>query len=404
MVWFHDIGVHVKLALIFISIFTEPAHSLFDITFRYTTFLERTYLFRMSDQHFEWFSILISRNWYSRQPRSFAFGITLSTQTRVAHKVWKIPPIRGGWIVFIFRRAVFWLLAFRQVQYFDFTKLACTSSSLFSFRHYVEHRTGLPIKSVNKIPLSGEVELFSFFEGPAFGCWHFDWFCLLIFSRNWRARQARSFAFGITLSTGQGCASSLEKFPLSGEVELFSFFEDLPFWLLAFRLVLSFDFTELACTSSSSPFYFRHYVEHGTGLRIKSEKIPPIWGGWINFIFSSSCFLAAGICGQVQYFDFTELACTSSSLFYFRHYVEHGTGLPIKSEQNPSIGAGWIDFIFLGAFFDLLAFGQVQNFDFTELACTSKLALLLSALRLAHLCNYGISVSLYRQVASWHQK
>jgi len=25
----------------------------------------------------------------------------------------------------------------------------------------------------------------------------------------------------------------------------------------------------------------------------------------------------------VQYFDFTELACTSSSLFYFWHYVEH---------------------------------------------------------------------------------
>jgi len=92
----------------------------------------------MSDQHFECFSILISRNWYSRQPRSFAFGITLSTQNRVAHKVWKTPPIRGGWIVFIFRRAVFWLLAFRLVQYFDFTELACTSSSLFYFRHYVE--------------------------------------------------------------------------------------------------------------------------------------------------------------------------------------------------------------------------------------------------------------------------
>ena len=30
----------------------------------------------MSNQHFEWFSILISRNWYSRQPGSFAFGIT----------------------------------------------------------------------------------------------------------------------------------------------------------------------------------------------------------------------------------------------------------------------------------------------------------------------------------------
>jgi len=41
MVWFHNIGVHVKLALFFISILTELAHSLFDFTFRYTTFSER---------------------------------------------------------------------------------------------------------------------------------------------------------------------------------------------------------------------------------------------------------------------------------------------------------------------------------------------------------------------------
>jgi len=106
-------------------------------------------------------------------------------ENRVAHKVWKNSIIGGGWIFFIFRGAVFWLLAFRLVQYFVFTELACTSSSLFYFRHYGEHETGLPIKS-EKIPLSGEVEIFSFFRGAVF-------------------------------------------------------------WLLAFGLVRSFDFTELAC-------------------------------------------------------------------------------------------------------------------------------------------------------------
>jgi len=51
----------------------------------------------------------------------------------------------------------------------------------------------------------------------------------ILISLNWRARQARSLTFGITLSTEQGCQYSLEKFPLSGEVELYSFFEDLSF-------------------------------------------------------------------------------------------------------------------------------------------------------------------------------
>jgi len=87
----------------------------------------------------------------------------------------------------------------------------------------------LRIKS-EKLHRSGEVELFSFFEGLSFGSWYFDWFSILI-SLNWRARQARSFTFGITLSTEQGCASSLEKFPLSEEVELFSFFRAPFFWL-----------------------------------------------------------------------------------------------------------------------------------------------------------------------------
>jgi len=97
-----------------------------------------------------------------------------------------------------------------MVQYFDFTKLVFTSTSIFCFRHYVRaHRTGLRIKS-KKLHRSGEVDLFSFLEGLSFGSWHFDWFSILI-SLNWRERQARSFAFGITLSTEQGCPYSLEK-------------------------------------------------------------------------------------------------------------------------------------------------------------------------------------------------
>jgi len=88
-------------------------------------------------------------------------------------------------------------------------------------------RTGLLIKS-GKILLSGEVEFFSFFEGLSFGCWHFDWFSIL-FSRNWRARQAHSFTFGITVNTKQGCPSSLKKSPYLGRLKYFHFFEGLSF-------------------------------------------------------------------------------------------------------------------------------------------------------------------------------
>jgi len=118
-----------------------------------------------------------------------------------------------------------WLLAFGLVQYIDFTELACTSSLLSYFWHYVEDRTGLRIKS-GENPLFGEVELFSFFLWLFFGCWHLDWSSILI-SRNRRARRVRSFTFDIALRTEQGCPYSLRKIPLSGEVELFSFFEGL---------------------------------------------------------------------------------------------------------------------------------------------------------------------------------
>jgi len=48
--------------------------------------------------------------------------------------------------------------------------------------------------SLNKIPLSGEVELLSFFLGLSLIYWHLDWFSLLI-SRNWRVRQDLLFYF-----------------------------------------------------------------------------------------------------------------------------------------------------------------------------------------------------------------
>jgi len=166
VVWFHDIGVHIKLALFLISIFTEPAHSLFNITFRYTTFLERTCLaclISILNGSVFWFhGIGIHVNLallLSALPWAHRIGLRIKSE--------KIPSIRGGWIVL-------------------------------------------------------------FFEGLSFGCWHFDWFSILI-SLNWRARQVRSFTFGITLSTEQGCPYSLQKIPLSGEVELFSFFEGLSF-------------------------------------------------------------------------------------------------------------------------------------------------------------------------------
>jgi len=45
------------------------------------------------------------------------------------------------------------------------------------------------------------------------------------------------------LTTEQGCPSSLKKFPVSGEIKLFSFFRGAVFWLLAFAQAQYFDFT-----------------------------------------------------------------------------------------------------------------------------------------------------------------
>ena len=187
MVWFHKIGVHVKLALICISIFMEPAHSLFDITFQYTTFLERTCLACL-------ISILNGTVFWFHGIGIHVNLALLSSALCWAHKIWlrikskKSPPIRGGWIVFIFRWAVFWLLAIQLVQYFDFTELACTSKARSStFGITLSTEQGCPY-SLEKFPLSGEVELFWFFEGLSFGSWHFNWFWLLIFPRNRRPR------------------------------------------------------------------------------------------------------------------------------------------------------------------------------------------------------------------------
>ena len=139
----------------------------------------------------------------------------------------------------------------------------------FTFGNTLSTEQGCPY-SLKKIPLSGEVELFSFFEG----CWHFDWFCLLNFSRNWRARQAHSFIFGITLSTEQGCPSSLEKFPLSGEVELVSFFlKELSFgyWHLdRFSILISRNWR--ARQARSFTFGFTLITEQGCPSSL--EKFP----------------------------------------------------------------------------------------------------------------------------------
>jgi len=168
MVWFHDISVHFKLALFFVSMFTEPAHSLFDFTFQYTTFFERTCVACL-------ISILNgSVSWFHGIGIHVNLALLLSA-LRWAHRIGlrikseKIAPIRGGWIVFISRGTVFWLLAFWLVQYFDFNELACTSSPLFCFWYYGEHRTGLPIQSEKIPPIGGGWIVFIFRGLLAFG-------------------------------------------------------------------------------------------------------------------------------------------------------------------------------------------------------------------------------------------
>ena len=75
-------------------------------------------------------------------------------------------------------------------------------------------------------PYRGRLNYFHFFEDLSVGCWHLDRFSILI-SRNWRARQARSYTFGITLSTDQGCASFWKNSLCRGRLNYFHFFEDL---------------------------------------------------------------------------------------------------------------------------------------------------------------------------------
>jgi len=212
------------------------------------------------------------------------------------------------------------------------------SSPLFYFWHYVEHGTGLRI-ILEKFPLSGEVELFSFFRGPV--CWllafgQVQYFKLI--SRNWRARQARSYTFGITLSTEQGCASFWKNSLCRGRLNYFHFFEDLSIgsghfdW---FSLLISRNWR--ARQDCSFTFGITLSTEQDCPLSLKNS---PYRGRLHYFHFFEEFFFWLLAFGLVQYFDFTELACTSSSLFYIRHYVEHGTGLPIKSEKIPPIGEG----------------------------------------------------------------
>ena len=91
--------VHVKLALLLSTIFgnlisrNRQAH-FSSLCFTYGIF--GGHLLSNFYRHFDWFSILISRNWRSRTARSFTFDITLSTQNRVAHKVSTICPYFGA--------------------------------------------------------------------------------------------------------------------------------------------------------------------------------------------------------------------------------------------------------------------------------------------------------------------
>ena len=56
-------------------------------TLRFAHDIVGGYLFYMFDWHLDWLSILISRDWRSRQACFLTFDITLSTQNTVAHTV-----------------------------------------------------------------------------------------------------------------------------------------------------------------------------------------------------------------------------------------------------------------------------------------------------------------------------
>jgi len=172
----------------------------------------------------------------------------MSTQNRVAQKVWKNSTDQERLNYFHFSRGCLFAagISIGSVFWFHWIGVHVKLTLLLSALRWAQNR--VTQKVWKNSPYRGRLnQIFSFFEGLSFGCWHFDWFSILI-SRNWRARQAHSFNFGITLSTEQGYPKRL-----AGEVELFSFFRGAVFWLLAFGLVQYFDFTELACPDGRAP-------------------------------------------------------------------------------------------------------------------------------------------------------
>jgi len=101
-------------------------------------------------------------------------------------------------------------LAFGQVQYFKLISRNWRARQARSYTFGITLSTEQGCASFWKNSLCrGRLNYFHFFEDLSIGSGHFDWFSLLI-SRNWRARQDCSFTFGITLSTEQDCPLSLK--------------------------------------------------------------------------------------------------------------------------------------------------------------------------------------------------
>jgi len=209
IVWFHDIGVHVKLAL-FLFQFSRNWHTPCS-TLRFGT------------RHF--WSVLVWHVWLAFWNGSvFWFHgigihvnlVLLLSALRWAHRIGlrikseKMPTIRGGWSMFIFSRSCLVAAGLSVGSVFWFhgigvhVKLTLLLSALRWARNRVAHQVWKICHCRCRLKYS------HFFEELSFGCWHLDWFSILIWL-NWRARQAHSFTFGITLSTEQGCPSRLNK-------------------------------------------------------------------------------------------------------------------------------------------------------------------------------------------------
>jgi len=76
-----------------------------------------------------------------------------------------------------------------------------------------------------------------------------------------------------------------------------------------------FDFTTLAFTSSSLLFSFQFSRNRHTPCSTLRFGTRNFWSVLVWHVWSAFWMF--------QYFDFTELVFTSTSLFCFRHYVEH---------------------------------------------------------------------------------